>query len=414
MANKLAQHFSGPILFTYVWWVLKEALDRNINTLYFLARDGYLLREIALRFCITFNLNIECKYLYCSRASLRMPTYHLIGDEAFDLLLLGGYHVTLRSILQRANLNDIQRADVYCECGLQNEDENRALSKAELNVLRQKLRQSQTYRKYVNEKSQTAYPDTVGYLRQEGVFDHKTIALVDSGWTGSMQRSLRQLLESQGFRGNLVGFYFGMYAQPRSTNDGAYLTWYFNSRSRPSVKIPFCNNLFECLLSAPHGMTIGYSENSGKYSPVLLPCGNAEKQRAQEQISAVLEYAGERLSKIDFNCFDTAELLQRTRKLTQRYMARPRKNEVAYYGQFMFCDDTTEAYSLPLAAEGQTKALKTYLLPYRLRKRFSAQKSASAAELFWPYGTIALLPKWKQFWYRWNIYIWEWLRYVLA
>ena len=46
-----------------------------------------------------------------------MPSYHLIGTEADELILLGGYRVTLCSLLQRIELTATERAEVYAECG---------------------------------------------------------------------------------------------------------------------------------------------------------------------------------------------------------------------------------------------------------------------------------------------------------
>lgn len=98
LMETLSKEFTGPLLFHYVWWVLYHAMERDIRTLCFLARDGYLLREIALQFCKKFDLPIDCRYLYSSRASLRMPTYHFIGDEADEsqLQALKGYSIPAR------------------------------------------------------------------------------------------------------------------------------------------------------------------------------------------------------------------------------------------------------------------------------------------------------------------------------
>lgn len=414
LEKELTNNLSGPLLFNYVWWLLRQAQSQKIDVLFFLARDGYLLRKIAERFCETFGLNIECKYLYCSRASLRMPTYHLIGDEAYDLLLLGGYHVTLRSLLQRAEMDETQRKAVYEDCGLQGADEERCLNREEMRDIRRRLRQSSVYRTCIYEKSEKAYPAAVGYFRQEGLFDAPRVALVDSGWTGSMQRSLRQLLQSQGFRGELTGFYFGMYAEPKAAEDGVYQTWYFDHASSPAVKIPFCNNLFECLLSAPHGMTTGYAKQSEKYVPIMLPAPErAELERIQNHIDDMLQYVNDLLSRTDFDSFDAAAGWKDSRIRINRYMAHPTREEVSYYGQFLFCDDTTEAYHFHLADGGQIKALKGHSIPARIWRRFFRRRSKAVSELFWPFGTIALLPRWKQLWYRLNVYAWEWIRYVL-
>lgn len=413
LTETLSKEFAGPVLFHYVWWVLYHAMERDIKTIWFLARDGYLLREIALRFCEKFQLPIDCRYLYVSRASLRMPTYHFIGDEAWELLTYNGYYVTPRSLLQRAELNQEQRGAVYEDCGMEVPDETCILSHAEVDAWRTALKNSRAFQKFVLEKSKAAYQDTVGYLRQEGLFDQERAALVDTGWTGSMQRSLRQLLQSDGFDGGFTGFYFGMYVPPRSSMDGTYLTWYFDHASSPRSKIPFCNNLLECMLPAPHGMTVGYQSDGGAYTPVTLAAPEGEElARTQSHVNAVLGYTRDRLEQTNFEAFCPKLAIRDTRKLINRYMAHPSRDEAACLGRALFCDDITEAYRLSLADETQVQALKGYSVPVRVWRRLFSKK-ITAAQLFWPYGTIAFLPKWKQWWYRWNVYIWEWLRYEL-
>ena len=106
LTKRLATEFSGPILFDYVWWVLREAKAHGIRKLYFLARDGYTLKRIAETLCEQFQLDFSLEYLYCSRASLRMPCYHFIGEEAYDQLLNYGAHPSLKSILLRLVLTD--------------------------------------------------------------------------------------------------------------------------------------------------------------------------------------------------------------------------------------------------------------------------------------------------------------------
>ena len=63
LGQNLVQKFVGPMLLNYVWWILHQAHQKGLQRLYFLARDGYLLREIALQFCAQFGLKIECRYL---------------------------------------------------------------------------------------------------------------------------------------------------------------------------------------------------------------------------------------------------------------------------------------------------------------------------------------------------------------
>lgn len=415
LAQTLSKSFSAPVLFGYVWWILHEAAKRGISTIYFLARDGYLLREIAQKMCESFGLDISCKYLYCSRASLRMPSYCIIGEEAMDLLLLGGYRVTPCSVLMRAGLDEKQRNVVYESCGLSFADEETVLSRYEFEALAAKLRGCDVFRSYVMDNSRAAYAETIGYLRGEGLLDGKDIAIADSGWTGSMQRSLRQLLQAEGFSGKITGFYFGMYAHPKSPEDGEYLTRYFDANGRTADKIPFCNNLFECILSAPHGMTVGYKESGGIYKPVLLePPSEKVIERIERCAGAVLEYTDEQLAKVSFTDFDDELLRKQTRRLIRRYMKYPTREEAEFFGGYFFCDDVTEAYHMKLADQSQVPMLKGYSIPARVLRRFSKRrKNTASPELLWPYGTISFAPVIKRWWYRLNITVWEWLRYRL-
>ena len=412
-AQRMENEFAGPIIFNYVWWILHEAMARKIDRLYFLARDGYILLKIAKAFCTKFGLNIDCRYLVCSRASLRLPCYSRIGNEAYNLLLSGGYYATLTSLLQRLPIDEIQMREICVECGLDNMDSEKALSKQEFQDVCSKLRLSKAYMYYMKEASEEAYENTIAFLCQEGLFEKENIAIVDSGWTGSMQRSLRQLLQSAGFTGTITGFYFGLYTAQKN-EDGTYLTWFFDSTSKTMDKVHFNNNLFEGLLRAPYGMAVSYQEKNGRYEPVLTaPPDEKEIDIINQQIEAILSYAKQRLKKTEFMHFIKVKkaLKRDTRKRLKRYMVYPRRAEAEFYGGILFCDDITEKYQLQLASKKQIPAVQDYLLLPRIRNRI---KKLSRTALLWPCGTVAFLPVWKQPWYRLNICSWEWLKYSMA
>ncbi|WP_306568832.1 hypothetical protein [Faecalispora jeddahensis] len=405
---------TAPVLFNYVWWVLTEAKKQGLRRLYFLARDGYVLEKIAQKFVSKFNLDIECRYLYCSRKSLRMPTYHLIGDETYRLLFLGGYHVSLSDILDRVELTQVERKEVLREVNLSSEDIDKKLTKFQLEAITNLLRRSEKLRTYVIEKSQQVYNNTIHYFEQEGLLDTLPFAIVDSGWTGSMQRSLRQLLESAGWRGVMHGFYFGMYEQPKEKRDGNYYCWYFSKTVRVQNRILFCNNVFECMLSAPHGMTVGYEQDEGNWKPVLMkPPVSTQLERIHFQISRIEHYAEEELRKIVFSNFQNEHQRKEAEQKLRRFMARPTKMEALAMGSFTFCDDITEGYGFPLADFSHVSELKHYNIFLRVCGHLfrKSSKQIERTELYWPYGVIALAESYKV-WYFLNIYLWEWLRLI--
>lgn len=66
-AFRIGVSCASLILFPYVEWIIQSALKMNISKLYFIARDGFLLKKIADIYIDKKCLNIKTKYLYGSR-----------------------------------------------------------------------------------------------------------------------------------------------------------------------------------------------------------------------------------------------------------------------------------------------------------------------------------------------------------
>lgn len=410
--SRITDAVTAPVITSYVWWILHEALKEKIDVIYFLARDGQILYKIAKLLCDKFALSIDCRYLYCSRMALRMPTYHFIGDEAYDLLTIGGYDVTPLSLLQRVGFTLQERQTIYRDCGMEFAMEKVRLSHSELGAFSEKLRKSTLYCNVVQSKSKAAWPLFYRYLQQEGLLEKRTIGLVDSGWTGSMQRSLRQALEYAGTVPNIHGYYFGMYAKPKEQKDGIYQTWYFNHTTHKRRKVNFCNNLFECMLSADHGMTTGYREEGTKIVPILRPPPHGEMQNAiLEQQNAVMKFVQYILEGISFTSFDSEKHAAYSEQLLRQLMRYPRLEEVRAFSPFIFSDDILDEERHSLAECSQLDYLKNYLIISRVIRKL-ASLHRRTGELFWPFGMTAFLPTFRRRWYSWNIAVWEWLKYT--
>ena len=404
----------GPVMYRYVSWVLSESLKRGFKKLYFLARDGYLLCQMAQKICEHMNINIQCEYLYCSRQSLRTPTYHFIGEEAFQLLSLGGYYVTPRSILKRAQISKETQEKILSELSINNADT--PLSTKEIDILCQRLRHNNNYVDEILRNSEKAYPATIKYLSSMGIFDSEELAIVDSGWTGSMQRSLRQIMESVGYHGKITGFYFGMYVKPKDERDGEYLTFYFNQQNGIFRKINFNNNLFECMLSANHPMTIGYECNNDVCEPIFSSeSSSAMLELIQCQLNGALSYTDKALSDEILTplSFNYKKARSKCYFILKRAMIKPTKTEAEMYNLFTFCDDVTEGYQMPLSHPEKRKNLRDYIIITRLVKKLCGLKRADEKQLFWPQAAIAHLNPILRPWYRINIFIWDLLKAIL-
>lgn len=407
---ELSRETYGNIIVYYAWWVLRKAQVQGVHRLYFLARDGYVLYEIAKIISRNCNIDIDCRYLYCSRQSLRIPAFHLMGEEMFEYIFMRAEKLTASVIMSRTGLSAERIHAVYEDVGFDIKNADILLSVSEYDVLCRKLRASTLFIEFVYSASREAYDNAVGYFIQEGLLDDISIGIVDSGWCGSMQRTLHMLLDTAGFKRRLTGFYFGLYRYPKD-GCGDFLTFYFSPKSNPWKKVLFSNNLFECMLSAPHGMTMGYDTNGSIYGPVLQDCDGIDGDLIHNQINGITDLA----RSIDYSelaCMKLSEIKKKCKRYIVQIMVKPTECEVNILAKFRFCDDCGDTYSAFLADKSQMSLLNSYLVfPRLLRKALRLRCDYSS--VYWVYGVIAYLPKCKQWWYRLNVYAWDWLRYIL-
>lgn len=410
----LGNKYIGPVLVAYVRWILNTSVQLGISRIYFLARDGWILKEIAEKICEKFSLPVECRYLYCSRYSLRIPTYGFIGEEAFDSIFSPALSNTIHKVFERAGVDTADEQYILSHINPRF-DPDEKLNKADYDKVCSALRDNALFKEAVQRKAEESYCQTIGYLKQEGLFSQTKYAIADSGWTGSMQRSLRQLLEHEGYNERLIGFYFGMYSKPKDECDGDYYQFYFSSEKNVLKKTFFCNNLLECWLTAPHAMTIGYEKKGTEYLPIFACDGVGENNKiVSQQAEAIMKYLDSLSNdKLDPDKLVYNKCIRKVYHILKHIMAFPTKNEARIFGQYHFNDDVTCDLPSLMASPEQVRLLKNYSIPRRLLCKLFRRLNRPATFLYWPYGTASLAPWYQKWWFRLNITMWEMLRAVL-
>ena len=108
-----------PAIVGFVDWVLEEAQKAGKSCLYFLARDGYLLYQVARELASQKGVGLELKYLKVSRQSLRSAQYHLQRAECLDYLCTGGIDITFEKIMKRAGVSEEVAVQTAYRVGMQ-------------------------------------------------------------------------------------------------------------------------------------------------------------------------------------------------------------------------------------------------------------------------------------------------------
>ncbi|SEA29767.1 hypothetical protein SAMN02910384_01234 [Pseudobutyrivibrio sp. ACV-2] len=352
-----------PVLNSFVLHVLEEAMNKGIKTLFFLARDAYFYYRIAEKYVKEFDLNINCKYLYVSRLSLRVPLYHLDVDQALSYITLSGVDVTPTTVLNRSGLSEgdktqfIQKIADFLGIGV---DEQ--IPRHRLKEVKAILKNDIDFLGLLIENSKKEFLSASKYLEEAGFGNKEKIAIVDSGWVGSIQQSLNKFHIAMGGQEPIEGYYYGLYEIPPKAEEKYYHSFLFGPRSRLKEKVAFNNCLFECVFSAPHGMTLRYKYNPKGTVPVLSDI--TVKQIAfLNQIDGIIDDYQENLLREYDNFQDICTLFNNpiSKKTIEKalfnFMSKPSLEEAKVFGQLHFSDDVIDYDNAVLATRLTEKDL---------------------------------------------------------
>lgn len=341
----------APLMNVFVLWILNNALKKDIKRLYFLSRDGYPAFLVAQNYCRAWNLKIECRYIYCSRYALRIPMYSENIDEAIDYICSGGINVTWEKIFHRAGLDNkaiqIVLSDLSHHIDLQ-----KKILYSELKNIKKILKKSEKFIELVFEKSQKEWDMLCGYFRQEGMLSDERIAIVDSGWIGTTQKSINDIRKRAGCISKIEGFYFGLYDIPVGEESNTYLSFYFAPGKRLFNKVLFSNCFFETVFSENSGTTIRYEKNAEKYLPVIKESELKNEKKIVALNKQLINYSNAVLCNVKENKLRELNF-SKIRKIIENMLRtltwNPTEDEVNYYGTLEFSDDLLDEDKQELA-----------------------------------------------------------------
>ena len=278
--EKFAMLNSSSIHYGFASWIANQ--DLPSNDLYFLARDGYIVKKVYEEFQkkIPAISNIKTHYLYASRMSLQLPSLILTSkDELLYTLLLVNRAfketVTVKDIMSLVNIPKEQYLPVLKNVGLKTEkDPLTELNRSKFNNLVIKLYPQ--IKKNLKKKLSLIKE----YFKQEGLYKHNKAGFVDIGWRGSVQKSIQDIINKETY-----GYYLGVVDTAHDAirkNIKGYLLQY-NQPLQISEILHRDIMMFEFIFSAPEGTVLGFKKVGAKIKPVI------DKNENPEYIKAVKE-----------------------------------------------------------------------------------------------------------------------------
>jgi FMN phosphatase YigB (HAD superfamily) len=271
---------AAPLLCGFTAWLVQHAQSTGIRRLYFLSREGQLLRELAGIINDRLDLGLDLRYLYVSRQALNLA---LLTDPsqtnlAFALTSTSAY--SLSAVLERIGLAPADIEPELSEIGLGRNHWDSQLSSTQYDRLFNLL-QGGRARTVLVARAAEARVLAEQYLEAEGLFEDLAIGLVDTTGVGSQMRTLN-LLRSARVSAITEGFLAVRNWRNTLEHTGfppvhGYLADHFAKRGYGSL--PGVVQMLEIFTKADHGMVVGYRSAGGGVEPVLR---NGQAHRGEE------------------------------------------------------------------------------------------------------------------------------------
>lgn len=252
--------YAGPVLYSYAEWIVGQAVKKNMKRLYFIARDGYLIKKAVDIILKSRSIDIKTKYIYGSRKAWRMPS---LSESHYNLyqLILWSHIYRITTLKELSSVLHIPLEGLYDHLPgvyAKNKKDDH-ISVQELEYIAGKLSKDDEFRKYHLRQLEKERCMAQQYLAQEVDVSDDAFAFVDVSGGGLTQGCLWGLLKD-------------IYPKPIHT-------FFFKidrvNLVENSVTDTFMpgfleNNLtIEMMCRAPHGQTSGYLREGDDIVPQL-------------------------------------------------------------------------------------------------------------------------------------------------
>ncbi|TAG96376.1 MAG: hypothetical protein EAZ18_05290 [Oscillatoriales cyanobacterium] len=337
----------APVFFGFVHWVLQEAKSQGIQRLYFMARDGQILWEIAQIICRKWGYDIDCQYLYGSRQAFHFPSIQQIGETEQEWLFDKPPFFSVRLVCDRVNIQPEQIADALTRHGFPIEIWDKNLTEQEFTALKVAF-QDREIIDLIVDLAAIYREKAIGYFKQAGIGDGTSFAIVDSGWTGRSQRSFSKILAIGNLYppGGVPGFYFGLERRITPFSTDRLIPYFLDPDAIITERRSLSSSpILELFLAADHGSTVRYEKQDDGYIPILRSEKNEKglKWGVLVQQQAILDFTERLTDHLQPEECEVRYFHQVTEDLLKTFIHSPNKEEAQVFGSQPFSDQQLES-----------------------------------------------------------------------
>lgn len=261
--------YVGILFFGFNSWLLKQTMEDKVEKLYFLSRDGYIVKKVYDVLSQFFENVPPSEYMYASRRALNLPGIIELDDKTLDFLVSGTSTLRVAQFLERLGFSSTRFSRAIKEAGFSGKDEKVIMGKDYSRLRKLFILVAGDIKEIAAKERDTLFE----YFKVIGLFDSKKIGVVDIGWHGTLQHSINKMMELFGKDIEIKGYYLGTFSKARDLSRAGYdMSAYLCEFGQPDDYhniIKLCVEIFEFIHTAPHGSVINFERINGKIQPVF-------------------------------------------------------------------------------------------------------------------------------------------------
>ena len=382
----------GPIFMSFVHRLAERCLEEGIKNVYFVAREGYLLKQLfeqiaPIIFGDTFK-QPQAHYLSISRLTTFMASTKNFSLREITASLNNTSHYSVRTLLAPLKLEDSFLLSLGQRCGIADIDATLPPFFKEWPPFH-RLLEDPLLNDEIQKRSSVVHGNLQLYLEQQGFFSESRVAIVDVGWSGQIQDNLYKAIMERPDCPQIFGLYLGttLTAHWRKTphswmewthGDYSHMDWFGRSA------FEFVQGL-EAVVRSPHGTTIGYTDTGRSVEPVYKAETESSRQtEAKDDPMIALfqngmrEFAASYAQAAKMFGFTATDTLPYARMMLNRMVRFPSPEEAKW---FLKINNVSDLGSSDVFALGQQHAVSV-LKPKTLLR--------ALRQSFWRYGVVSI------------------------
>jgi predicted HAD superfamily hydrolase len=277
---------AGPMTVGFCQWLQQTLQSEGLEHAYFMLRDGHLFYETYKVLFADDPNACPASTLESSRRAMLVPVIGIAPDFAIPSLLAGIGPRPVREFLERLGIDANRFAPEARIAGFSSLDEE-VDATVEITRLLKFIVQKPILQALLD-RGKIERETMLVYLEEQQVTRRAKVAVVDLGWSGTIQKSLHLLLAKDAPAVKLTGFYLATFSEAiHSIVPGVQVRSWLAHRGEPANtknQIGAFLNLFEMVYTST-GRSLLYFEKARRGSAGNITAVRQAPDKSEEQVA---------------------------------------------------------------------------------------------------------------------------------